>query len=185
MARYVLTLALLAMLVRPAFGQNAMQQYQKMQAAMAEAQTKATKKGDERLSCDALLAELVAVTQDPKMQAAAIKLGAWSKEKQDELNAKAAAAKAEMAVGMTMGLMAGLTTALVPGLSAITDRAQMARQQTQAAQQQAEAARNIQRNAEIGDAMIPILPGLMRGERVITLAHSRNCEWTQGMMGQQ
>jgi hypothetical protein len=180
-----MALVLLGVAARPVFGQDSMQQYKKMQAAMTAAQAKATKKGDDKLSCDALLSELVSVTQDPAMQAAAIKFGVWSKEKQDELNAKAAAAKGEMAVGMTMGLMAGLTTALVPGLSAMTDRAQIARQQAQAAQQQAEAARNVQRVAEMGDVMIPLLPGLMRGERVITLAHSRNCEWTQGMMGQQ
>jgi hypothetical protein len=176
---------LLAMAARPVFGQDSMQQYKKMQAAMATAQSKAIKKGDEKLSCDALLAELVSVTQDPAMQAAAIKLGAWSKEKQDELNAKAAAAKGEMAVGMTMGLMGGLVTALMPGLSGITGRGEMARQHTHAMQQQAEAARNVQSIAELGNVMMPILPGLMRGERVIELAQTRQCEWMQGMMGQQ
>jgi hypothetical protein len=156
-----------------------------MQAAMAAAQAKATKKGDEKLSCDALLAELVSVTQDPAMQAAATKLGVWSKEKQDELNAKAAAAKGQMAAGMTMGLIGGLATALVPGLSGMIGRGEMARQQAQAAQQQAEAARNVQSIAEMGNVMMPILPGLMRGERVVELAQTRNCEWMQGMMGQQ
>ena len=33
--------------------------------------------------------------------------------------------------------------------------------------------------------MMPILPNLMRGERVINLAQARKCEWMQGMMGQQ
>ena len=119
------------------------------------------------------------------MQSAATALGIWSKEKQDELNAKAAAAKGEMAVGMTMGLMSGLVTALMPGLSAMTGGAQMARQQAQAAQQQAEAARNVQKIAEMGKVMMPILPALMRGERVIELAQARKCDWVQGMMGQQ
>ena len=185
MARCVLALVLVAIAARPVSSQNSMQPHQKMQAAMVEAQRKASKKGDEKLSCDALLAELVSVTQDPAMQAAAIKLGAWSKEKQDELNAKAAAAKGEMAVGMTMGLMSGLVSALMPGLSAMTGGAGMARQQAQATAQQAEAARNVQSIAEMGNVMMPILPNLMRGERVITLAQTRNCEWVQGMMGQQ
>jgi len=185
MARYVLALLLVAIAAPPVFGQNAMQQSQKMQAAMADAQRKAIKKGDDRLSCDALLNELIAVTQDPAMQAAATKMGAWSKEKQDALNAKAAAAKGEMAIGMTMGLMSGLVSAFVPGLGAITGGAGMAAQQAQAARQQAEAARNVQTIAEMGNMMMPILPNLMRGERVITLAQERNCEWMQGMMGQQ
>ena len=185
MARYVLALLLVAIVARPVFSQNSMQPHQKMQAAMAQAQSKAIKKGDEKLSCDALLTELMSVTQDPAMQAAATKLGAWSKEKQDALNAKAAAAKGEMAVGMTMGLMSSLVTAFIPGLSAMTGGAGMARQQAQATQQQAEAARNVQSIAEMVDVMMPILPNLMRGERVIELAQTRNCEWVQGMMGQQ
>jgi len=184
MTRYVVALLLVAVAARPVFGQNPMQQSQKLQAAMVEAQSKAIKKGDDKLSCDALLTELVSVTQAPAMQEAAIKMGAWSKEKQDALNAKAAAAKGEMAIGMTMGLISGLVSAFVPGLGAITGGAGMAAQQAQAAQQQAEAARNVQRIAEMGNVMMPILPNLMRGERVITLAQTRNCEWMQGMMGQ-
>src|SRR6187401_3568535 len=82
------------------------------------------------------------------------------------------------------GFQLSVVSGNMPGLSAMTGGAGMARQQAQATAQQAEAARNVQSIAEMGNVMMPILPNLMRGERVITLAQTRNCEWVQGMMGQ-
>lgn len=185
MSRHVVVLVLILIGGISAAGQNPTQRYQKMQAAMVEAQTKASKKGDEKLSCEALQAELVASALDPNVQATAMKLGTWSKEQQDALAAKTAEAKAGIAMGMTVGLMSSLTSMFVPGLSAFTERAAVAGQQANMAQAQAEASRNVQQVAELGDVILTILPQLMRGERVIELAQTRKCAWMQGMMGQQ
>ncbi|MBY0565233.1 MAG: hypothetical protein K2P58_13755 [Hyphomonadaceae bacterium] len=49
----------------------------RMETAMAEAQAQASRPGDEALSCEALEAEMIAVTQDPAFQARVAENGVW------------------------------------------------------------------------------------------------------------
>jgi hypothetical protein len=177
MARVALTFIVAAMFGAAQPPQPQMEQMQKLQSAMMDAQAKAARPGDETLSCEALQNELVSSVNDPAVQSTAARMGAWSEEKQREMAAASAAAKGKMAAQMAMGFASSLATMFVPGLSAITGRAQAAAAQAQAAQGAAAAAQNLQQITEMSNAMIPILPQLMRGQHVIGLASAKKCEW--------
>jgi hypothetical protein len=161
--------------------QAQMQQMQKLQSAMADAQAKATRPGDAGMSCDALQGELQAAALDPALQTAAKENGAVAQEKLDELGKGTAEAKAAAATQVGLGIFTGLASAFVPGASTVTGESQLAAARAQAAQSQAQAARNLQDIGAMMDRMIPVLPQLMRGQRVLQLAAGKQCAWMAGV----
>lgn len=179
--RFVVTSVLVAAIGASTAAQDPMQQYEKLQAAMTAAQAKASRPGDVDLGCDGLQSELVASVNDPAVKSTAERLGAWSQEKQRELEAGTAAAKGRIAAQMAMGLASSLGSMFVPGFGMIAGQAQAAAQRAQAAQMAAEAQRNVAQIQEMSNAMIPILPQLMRGQHLMQLASAKKCEWAAGM----
>ncbi len=148
----------------------------KLQMTMMEAQQKAIKPGDEALPCEALQKELVSTMNDPAIQAYAAKT--------NEAYAKELATQQKK--GMTPDAAAALAAALVPGagmagmaaMPQVTPGQQMTPQQMQqmmAAQQQASIAYMNQ--------LAPIMPALMRSQRVSMLALTKNCAWATGGLG--
>jgi len=106
MCKVVIACALVAVMyvVVHAQPQNAqMQQMQKLQTAMADAQTKAVRPGDAAMSCEALQSELQAAVLDPEVQKVAQENGAVAKEKIDELEKGSAEAKAAAATRPVLG----------------------------------------------------------------------------------
>jgi hypothetical protein len=147
----------------------------KLQTAMAAAQAAAIKPGDEALPCEALHKELVSTMNDPAIQGYAAKTNAaYAKEleTQQKKGVMTAEAAAALAASLTPG-PTGMPTMppMVPG-QAMTPQ-QM--QQAMVAQQQAAIASMNQ--------MMPIMPALMRSQRVSTLAAMKNCTWATGGLG--
>jgi hypothetical protein len=161
-------------------GAAQMQQMQKLQTAMADAQAKAIRPGDSALSCDALQRELQAAALDPAVQTVAKQNGAVAKEKLDELEKGTAEAKAAAATQIASGMFLGLTSAFVPGAGMLTAAPQQAAARAQAAQYEAQAAKNLQDMTAMMERMIVILPQLMRGQRVMELASAKQCAWMMG-----
>jgi hypothetical protein len=151
--------------------------FDKLQKAMAEAEAKARRSGDNALTCDAIQNEIVSSMRDPAVTAAATKAGAWGADQQHKLEEASGASKAAMAGHMAMGLASSLGSMFLPGLGLVTGRAQGAVAQAQAAQDAAAAARSNQQLDERMNDMMSILPQLMRGQRLLELAQGRKCDW--------
>jgi hypothetical protein len=149
----------------------------KLQTAMVAAEAAAIKRGDEALPCEALHKELVSTMTDPAIQAYAAKTNPlYAKElatqqKKGPMTADAAAALvAALTSGAAMNGLTGMPP-VVPG-QAMTPQ-QM--QQAIAAQQQATMAYMAQ--------LAPLMPALMRSQRVTQLAAVKNCAWMTGGLG--
>jgi type II secretory pathway pseudopilin PulG len=160
--------------------QQQMQQMQKLQTAMADAQTKAIRPGDAAMNCDALQNELQAAALDPAVQNVAKENGVVAKEKLDEIEKGTAEAKAAAATQIATGIFSGLASALVPGAGLVTGRAQQAAARAEAAQAQAQTAKNLQDMNAMMDRTILILPQMMRGQRMMELAYAKQCPWIMG-----
>ena len=149
-------------------------EYAEMAAAMQAAQARAMRPGDEALPCAALEKELVASMNDPAIQAyagksvAAAQKNATAAEKSKAPMTPQAAAALAAALGAGGGLPPGLAGGgLPPGLAARGDLAA-----------QAQAAQKLQ--AEQMKQMIPIMPQMMRSQRVMQLAAVKQCAWMFG-----
>lgn len=148
----------------------------KWQSAMVAAQAAAVKPGDEALPCEALHKELVSSMNDPAIQAYAAKTDAAyakelaAREKKGAMTAEAAAAlAASFASGPAMTGLPPMPT--VPGQPMTPQQMQ----QAMLAQQQASIAYMNQ--------LAPIMPVLMRSQRVSQLAAMKNCAWMTGGVG--
>jgi hypothetical protein len=146
----------------------------KLQMAMVAAQQAAIKPGDEALPCEALNKELISTMNDPAIQAYAAKTnaayakGLESQQKKGPMTPDAAEALAA-ALAPGAGSMAAMPMVPGPGMTP----QQM--QQAMIAQQQASIAYMNQ--------LIPIMPALMRSQRVTMLATMKNCGWATGGLG--
>src|SRR5437762_4011474 len=140
-------------------------EYAEMAAAMQAAQARAMRPGDEALPCAALEKELVSSMNDPAVQAYAAKSSAAAQknltaaEKSKAPMTPQAAAALAASLGAGGGLPPGL--AGPPGLAA-----------------QAQAAQKLQ--AEQMKQMIPIMPQMMRSQRVMQLGAVKQCSWMFG-----
>jgi len=153
------------------------QQMQKMQLAMADAQAKASRPGDNRMSCAEMQQELEGQMRQPAVRAAAAANGAIAQEKLDELDKAKSEASAQVATQMASNLFMGFASAFMPGMGMIAGRGQQAQMQAKAAQDQAKAQQNTQDMMKMADNMIAILPQMMRGNRMMELAQAKNCDW--------
>lgn len=145
------------------------QDYEAMAKAMEKAQAEANRPGDEKLTCDQLQQQLVAIAQDPAylayVQAAGVaaqKDLAQMQVPQSEIAAKTAATMA---------------ASMVPGAAMGQLMASAAENQAKAAQ----SAARVQSRMDQGQQMMAFMPMLMRGQRLVELAAVRKCEWLAGL----
>jgi hypothetical protein len=143
----------------------------RLEQSMADAQAQAQRPGDEDLACEQLESEMTTLMRDPAMQAFLAEQGAYSEEQLARMNAARGRARAQMGVGLFLGIASGF----VPGLG----YAQMAQQQMQAAQAQRDAEANMAQMTAMADRMTPIMPQMMRGQRVHDLAQAKQCAFVQ------
>lgn len=138
---------------------------QTMMREMEAAQAGAARPGDEQLTCDALQEQLVAIVQDPELQADMQAAGAAAMEDlaQTQVSGGTVAAKAA----------ATLIASMVPG-------AAMGHMAASAAENQALGAAGAARMESMmamRQQMMSHMAEIMRGQRLIELAHAKQCEW--------
>ena len=155
-----------------ALGQSPATMTGDMQSSLAAAEAAANRPGDESLGCEALQAELVANAKDPAVQSYVAKSGAIAQDKLAAMNAAAG-----------MGTQAAMTimSSVVPGGAWAGYGASVA----QAEAGKAQAARNMQQQMQLAQAMMTIMPQMMRAQRVIELAQRRDCQWLKDAMAQR
>jgi hypothetical protein len=173
--------------------------YQEVATAMAAAQATAIRPGDEALQCPALERELMATVNDPAMQAYTARAGAAygfdvAALKKSGMTPQAAAAlSASLAATGAMAPMAPVPSPVTPPTPAqqqaqaaqmlamqqalatgqpLSPQQQQMMQQTMVAQQKIAA----QQMA----AVLPIMPQMMRTQRVMGLAAMKGCAWMTG-----
>lgn len=142
-----------------------------LEQAMTAAQAQAVHPGDEDLTCEQLQNEITVTMSDPAVQSAVAANGADAQAQMDRMNEARGQMRAQMATSMFMGL----ASAFIPGMG----YAQMATQQMQAAQYQQQAQQNMAQMATMMERMTPIMPQMMRGQRVYELAQARQCAFIQ------
>jgi hypothetical protein len=158
----ILVLALIAV-AAVAHGQD----YQAMAQAMEKAQADAAKPGDDKLTCEQLEEQLVAVTQDPAFQAHVEAAGAEAQQKQAAIEA----GKSQMAMQkLRTVMMAMVPGAAMPGMAAA---------QAQAQAQGANATKQVADRMQQAQRMMALMPMVMRGQRVVELASAKKCEWAE------
>jgi hypothetical protein len=147
----------------------------KLQTAMIAAQQAAIKPGDEALPCEALDKELVSTMNSPAIQAYAAKTNAAYAQEIAAQQQKKTPMAAQTAAAMAAALApaAGMTgMASMPPVAPGQAMTPQQMQQMIAAQQQASIAYMNQ--------LAPIMPALMRSQRVTMLALAKNCTWATG-----
>ena len=143
------------------------QDYQAMAQAMEKAQADASKPGDDKLTCEQLQDQLVTVTQDPAFQGYVEAAGADAQKKQEAMKAAEGRIAVERCRTLLMAVMPG---AAMPGMAAAQAQAQ-----AQGANAMNQAAARMQQM----EKMMPLLPSIMRGQRVVELAVAKRCEWAE------
>jgi len=127
-------------------------------AAMEAAQETAARPGDAALSCAALERELVRTMNGPAIQGYAAKAGVAAQKDYEALQSANAT--------MTGSMAATIATSLAPA-----GFLQLAL---------AQATSRVQARADQTEALIAILPPLMRSQHVMALAFTKQCPWTIG-----
>lgn len=164
----------LALAAQPARAQN-MEMYERLAATMESAQAQAAHPGDEALTCEQLETEAFAVSQDPAVQAMAVESGAASQERIDEINRANSSMRRQAGLSMFMGIAGGIASAFAPGAGMAMGLAQRA--QGAAMQRQAQA--SMAQSMQMVEQIIPVMPQLMRGQRVYELAQVKQCAFVQ------
>jgi len=147
----------------------------KLQTAMVAAQAAAVKPGDEALPCEALDKELVSTMTSPAIQAYAAQSNAAF--------AQQITAQQQKKTPMAAQAAAAMAAALVPaaGMAAMAQMPQVAPGQPMTPQQM-QAAMQAQQQASVAymSQLAPIMPALIRSQRVTMLAMAKNCTWATG-----
>jgi hypothetical protein len=156
----------------PAAQMQGVAEMQKFQMAMMAAQQAAMKPGDEALPCEALQKELVSTMNNPAILAYAEKTNAQYAKQMAAQDKKAMTAEAAAAMAAALSSGAAAPAGLPPAALAGAQMTPQQMQQMIAAQQQASVA--------YMNAMLPIMPALMRSQRVGMLAVMKNCGWATG-----
>jgi hypothetical protein len=150
----------------------------KLQTTMIAAQQAAIKPGDESLPCEALDKELVSTMNSPAIQAYAAQTNAAFAQQLTAQQQKKTPMAAQAAAAMAAALVPAPGMAGMAQMPQVTPGQPMTPQQMQAvmeAQQQASIAYMNQ--------LAPIMPALMRSQRVTMLAMAKNCTWANGGLG--
>jgi hypothetical protein len=138
-----------------------------LQAAFEKAQADSIRPGDEKLDCDALKEEMIENASKPEVQAYVEKSGAWAKKEKDAMKP----GKGRVAVQTAVSVF----SSVVPG----GDWAGIMAAKAQAPMQQAQTMQRLQEHMQMMNEMIPIMPYMMRGQRVVDLAKMRSCDWAK------
>jgi hypothetical protein len=144
-----------------------LQAAERMQAAFQKAQADSIRPGDEKLDCDALKEEMIENASKPEVQAYVEKSGAWAKKEKDAMKP----GKGRVAVQTAVSVF----SSVVPG----GDWAGIMAAKAQAPMQQAQTMQRLQEHMQMMNEMIPIMPYMMRGQRVVDLAKMRSCDWAK------
>jgi hypothetical protein len=142
-----------------------LQDYEAMAKAMEKAQAQANQPGDERLGCDKLQEQLVAVAQDPAFLAHVKAAGIAAEQDMAQMQA----AQGEIAAKSAATAIASM----VPGAAMGHMMASAAENQAKVAQ----GAARVQERMAQGQQMMALMPKLMRGQRLLELAMVRKCAW--------
>jgi hypothetical protein len=145
------------------------QDYQAMMQAMEKAQAEANQPGDERLTCDQLQQQVVAVAQDPAFVAHVKAAGIAAEKDMVQMQA----AQSEIAAKTAATIVASM----VPGAAMGHMTASAVENQAKAAQ----SAARVQERMAQGQQMMALMPKLMRAQRLVELAVVRKCEWATGV----
>jgi hypothetical protein len=145
------------------------QDYEAMAKAMEKAQAEASQPGDERLTCDQLQQQLVAVAQDPAFLAYVQAAGVVAEKEMAQMQVPQSEIAAKTAATMV--------ASMVPGAATGQMMANAAENQAKAAQ----GAARVQSRMAQGQQMMAFMPKLMRGQRLMELAMVRRCEWATGL----
>jgi hypothetical protein len=145
------------------------QDYEAMAKAMEKAQAQASQPGDERLTCDQLQQQLVAVAQDPAFLAYVQAAGVAAEKEMAQLQVPQSEIAAKSAATMV--------ASMVPGAAMSHMMANAAENQAQVAQ----GAARVQAKMAEGQQMMAFMPKLLRGQRLMELATVRKCEWATGL----
>ena len=145
------------------------QDYEAMAKAMEKAQAEASKPGDERLTCDQLQQQLVAIAQDPAYLAYVQAAGLQAQKDLAQMQVPPSEIAAKTAATMA--------ASMVPGAAMGQMMASQAENQAKAAQSTA----RVQSRMDQGQQMMAFMPVLMRGQRLTELALLRKCEWATGV----
>ena len=145
------------------------QDYEAMAKAMEKAQAEASKPGDEKLTCDQLQQQLVAISQDPAFLAYVQAAGIQAQKEMAQLQVPQSEIAAKTAATMA--------ASMVPGAAMGQMMASQAENQVKAAQ----SAARVQSRMDQGQQMMAFMPVLMRGQRLVELATVRKCEWATGL----
>jgi hypothetical protein len=156
----ILTLAAVAIVA-----QAIPKEYAEMAAAMQAAQARAMRPGDEALPCAALEKELVSSMNAPAIQAYAGKSAAAAQKQATAPEKTPAPMTPQAAAALAASLGSG--GGFPGGLAASPDFAA-----------QAQAAQKLQ--AEQMKQLVPIMPQIMRSQRVMQLAAVKQCTWMVG-----
>jgi hypothetical protein len=145
------------------------QDYEAMAKAMEKAQADANQPGDERLTCDQLQQQLIAVAQDPALLAYVQAAGLVAEKEMAQMQVPQSEIAAKSAATMV--------ASMVPGAAMGQMMASAAENQAKAAQ----GAARVQAKMAQGQQMMAFMPKLMRGQRLMELAVVRKCEWATGL----
>lgn len=163
-----------------AAAENPGERLEALQAAQADAEASARRRGDDALTCDQLQAEMMTISQSPEMATFQADNSAFAAQAQQQMQA----ARGQMAgaMGMSVGMMGlGVASAFVPGLG----MAQSLAMRGYAANAQRQAAANQGMMGQQADAMAAAMPMLTRMQRVAELGQAKQCAFVQGPPGQQ
>jgi PPE-repeat protein len=155
-------------------------QYQEMATAMAAAQAKAVRPGDEALGCAAIEKELIASMNDPAIQAYAAKSAAAAQLPTGAIGPGVTTPQAAAAMAAALSSNAAIAAAIA-GAGA-TPRVAVSPPTPQQAQaiQQGRAAQSAQL-AQLQDPsaqlamMTTVMPQMMRSQRLVGLALAKGC----------
>ncbi len=150
----------------------------KLQTAMVAAQAAAVRPGDEALPCEALDKELVSTMTSPAIQAYAAQTNAGFAQQIAAQQQKKTPIAAQAAAAMATALAGGAGMTGMAAMPQVTPGQPMTPQQMQAAMQ-------AQQQASIAymNQLAPIMPALMRSQRITMLGLAKNCTWAGGGLG--
>lgn len=132
------------------------------QAVMAKAQAAAMKPGDEMLSCPVIRQELVTVMDSPAVKAYAAKANATAAQQMADAQKKnGAPMSAATAAALAQSLSPDMSAAGMAGFAGMPTPAQMAQAQKVMVDQMKQ--------------MTPVLPSLMRAQRLVMLSGVKQC----------
>lgn len=146
------------------------QDYQAMMKAMETAQAEASQPGDEKLDCDQLQEQIAAIANDPAIQDQVKAAGDAAQQETAAMEAARSQMAAQTVQTAIASMLPGGAMATMPAMAG------------QAQAKQAQAAEHVQSRMLQGQEMMALMPKLMRGEHLIELGVSKQCDWAKDVL---